>query len=66
MVITMVITFTYKSGVIKLIYYSYITWSFCQIRLFVGGSTLLNQNNSEVVVGKYNNIKVNDSEQDAM
>ena len=31
-----------------------------------GGSTLLNQNDSEVVVGKYNNIKVNDSEQDAM
>ena len=29
-----------------------------------GGSTRLNQNNSEVVVG--NNIKVNDSEQDAM
>ena len=29
-------------------------------------STRLNQNNSEVVVGKYNNIKVNDSEQDAM
>ena len=61
----MVITFTYKSGVIKLIYYSYITWSFCEIHLFVGG-TLLSQNNSEVVVGKYNNIKVNDSEQDAM
>ena len=65
MVITTVITFNYKLWVIKLIYYSYITWSFCQIRLFVGG-TLLSQNNSEVVVGKYNNIKVNDSEQDAM
>ena len=65
MVITTVITFNYKLWVIKLIYYSYITWRFCQIRLFVGG-TLLSQNNSEVVVGKYNNIKVNDSEQDAM
>ena len=32
--------------------------------MFVFGGTRLNQNNSEVVVG--NNIKVNDSEQDAM
>ena len=34
--------------------------------MFVFGGTRLKQNNSEVVVGKYNNIKVNDSEQDAM